>query len=311
MRLRLETFDKISILSVSRTVSVFDSSVLAAGVSKLAKSGRRWIFIDLGKAMLDLQASQFLVEYAKQEKPSDVDVHWVGNFSELCVYEELTDALDEIGIKDFKALAEKIEIENRHETLVKLLDARGRLLLEVNERKKTIESVESYYREANRNLRAAQTQLINRFLDPVFAELWSEPLAGEKAIAEFEAVLGKLDPKGPSLEVKEPGVNAKPFDPYLPKNLSELSSQLRSRVKELQKEAKNKILDGKGDRSVSLLLENDTLRERIHEIRDAWIQALECDSRITNQDFESGFQPLLQKIAELEILKANPVKKAS
>lgn len=309
MRLRLETFDKISILYVSRTVSYFDANVLAAGVSKLATLGRRWVFIDLGKAMLDAPAGLFLAKHSKENKTKGVDVFWIGSFSELCMYEELTDALDAIGIKEFKALAEKIELEMRHETLVQLLDARKRVLFELSENKKTIESIEGEYLEANRNLRTAQTQLINRFLDPVFAELWSEPPAGEKAIAEFEAVLGNKGQEDRPTEQNEVEAIPKTFDPYLPKSLKEISAHLRVSIKDLQKEAKKKILEGKGDRSVSLLLENDVIRERIQEIRDAWVQALECDSRVTDHDFGSGFQPLLQKITEQELLKASANKK--
>lgn len=321
MRLRLETFDKISILYVYRTVSFVDANILAAGVSKLATLGRRWIFIDLGRAMLDVPAGEFLKKHAKDFKVNNVDIHWIGNFSELCVYEELTDALAEIGIKEFKTLSDKIDLEMREESLTHLLDARKRMLFEMDTNKRTIESMETEYLETNRNLRAAQTQLINRFLDPVFAELWSEPLAGEMAIAQFEAVLGNKEPPTTISEAdsdtdattvpEQPQAISEPFDPYLPKSLKDMIAQLRLSIKELQKEAKKKILDGKGDRCVSLLLENDVIRERIQEIRDAWIHALESDSRVTDQDFGNGFQPLLQKITEQELLKADTKKKVS
>lgn len=313
MKLRLESFENMAILIASESIQIDDCRVLLAGVTKLTELERDWILIDLSRALLDSDSQQLLVASAPSLSKFTTDtkqLHWIGGPSEIGRFEDLESILDSLKFKELRELSVKIDLQLQKESLVTLLDARNRLRLLIEEKNKKISAFETETIALNRALRGAQTQMINRLLDPVYSDFSQIPAVGHDKIEQLINTL-KIDSPKTSVRNgdKTIGSNAARSQHnksiYNANNLADHIEILRSEIKELKNQAKEKFLEG-ADRAVSLLMENDIIRSRIKEVRGVWLRQLEKDLQINEVDFSSAYSAVVEKITEKSNLPAMP-----
>jgi flagellar biosynthesis GTPase FlhF len=306
MKIRLETFENLFILSVRQTVSTAEARILIAGISKLVSLGLEWVIVDLSHAMLDdtvIPKIDEAMEIHKKDPTSKTKVRCAGTFPTFCDFDDLSDALENSKVKDFREVSTKIELEENRENLKRILSAREVVTDYIEVKLQKIEDIQVNYIHMNRNLRAAQTHLINRLLDPVFADFWTEEKSPSSSKSELDTYLGISAPLlNPTVEsIPEPArssdnlLEVKPLSLYEATHLPDLLSEIRQEILGLQKQTRKSFYDGKADRCVSLLMENVLIRERIREVKEAWIQKLVGDSELTAEDFENGFSKMIRK----------------
>lgn len=306
MKLRLDSFAKAFVLRVERTLTEADARVLVAGVQKLRGMDRKCILIDLSEALPCARALETMRAYAgsaRGEKDAVARLVWAGPLREFCEFESPEEFFEREGSHEAREIAAMIDLENRVTDLTRLTEARALVADRLGESPAShaLEAMEKEFSAMNRGLRAAQTLIINRFLDPVFSELWHEPPASEEDATRFEAHLlgGTPEDAGDPAET-ERGAAEPAADPYRACDLAKVVADLHGRLRELQAETRRKFMGGKADRVVSLVLENGTTRRRISEIKEAWIASLERDVAMTESDFSAGYGPLLESIQAAE-----------
>jgi len=303
MKLKLESFENMAILVATETIQAEDCRILLAGVERLVELNRKWTLIDLSRAQLDSEAHAILVGSVKAGAPPEensVQLHWLGGPTEFCRFESLDAILDEFNFKEFRDLSKKIDLQAQKESLEVLINARKRVRNLVEESKKEIPSIENEYITMNRNLRTAQSQLINRLLDPVYSDFAQISVLPSN---EVEAIQFALCPTNTPTEAQNSegdshsnsstlkntfATRSRDGAVYNPHNLAQHIEALQSDLKALKAVAGEKFVDG-ADRAVSLLMENDIIRARIKEVRDVWLRQLEKDADINKVDFENGY----------------------
>jgi hypothetical protein len=121
MRLRLEIFKEVLVLTVEQEVSPRGVLVLNAGFAKLAQTDVQWIFVDLTRAEVGPVSARMAMEtQAQRHLPSIKKVFFVGSVPGLCEFDTMDKALDACAAPEAAVLKEKVRIESE----VRVLRAR-------------------------------------------------------------------------------------------------------------------------------------------------------------------------------------------
>src|SRR5689334_23272192 len=102
MRLKLEIFQEVLVLTVEQAVSPRGVAVLNAGFDKLAQQKVQWIFVDLTGAVVPPESASLAIESRPQPAPGGPikRIFFVGSVPGLCEFDSLDAALSACPAKE-------------------------------------------------------------------------------------------------------------------------------------------------------------------------------------------------------------------
>jgi hypothetical protein len=241
MKLALELFDRASLLTVGGSMTEWDASVVCAGVRKLLERDSVQILVDLSNALPSPQSMEL---FRKLQHPRLI---WIGASDELGGYADRETWIESQTQPELKSLATCLDLRVKKDSLQGLALAREKIRHLHEEKKRPLSEIEAEYLELNRTLRFVQTHLVNRVIDPVFANDFAQPDAAVSLQDRFLGLVGLSKPKAERTSRSSPRR-------YEPRSLTQAVDELQKEVVELTRLLRPKFIEG-ADRCVSLILE--------------------------------------------------------